>query len=517
MGRIGRVAIIGGGLSGLAAAYTCKAHGVAFTVFEPAHHMGGNMRTLRGLDLGMDNGRSRWVDLGVNDFSLTGYVEMVKVMEQLKVEHRALQDVASYSTIAGDGVPPAEIVTGYTLEKGWKTAASPAIEQGFEDFRKYCEAHIDELMRCEGDHVRYMTVAQFLEVSGLARNTDFVNLCLYPRIAGMYFTSRVPPGELPFRVILHYYYLQEGLGKPGHPDPMRRYWVNGVSSWTSALCAHLDPDFDGRSPTESMRPSTAASFRIDPAGYAVVTSRPSGGGGPETVEAFDAVVIARQAWDVMSCFETPQQAHPDLPGLLQKFRYSDDEVVVHTATSVMPPNVNAWSTYNLNIPRSYTPEHLGYTMTYWCNRHQNDPDNPEYNWQDSEFRQQSYLPNYFCTINPLKPLPSASILRPRGGSAIPGCSMFRFRHNIMDMAAYRAQEQLPNCQGHGGVWLVGGYTTGVGLQEECWVGAVDTAEVMLGSRPHFNAKYRHDARGAVRIPAYIRHLVHGARAAHGAG
>ena len=80
----------------------------------------------------------------------------------------------------------------------------------------------------------------------------------------------------------------------------------------------------------------------------------------------------------------------------------------------------------------------------------------------------------------------------------------------MTMDAFRAQEALPACQGHGGVWLVGGYTTGVGLQEECWVGAVDTAEVMLGLKPDFDSKYRHHLDGAARIPGYIGRLVHGA-------
>ena len=130
MKKIGKVAIIGGGLSGLAAAYACKQNGVAFTVFEDVHHMGGNMRTVRGIDIGLGEGRTRWVDLGVNDFSKTGYQELVKVMDSLNVQYRPLQDVASYSTIARDGTPTSEIETGFTIEKGWSTEASPEIEQG---------------------------------------------------------------------------------------------------------------------------------------------------------------------------------------------------------------------------------------------------------------------------------------------------------------------------------------------------------------------------------------------------
>lgn len=510
MSRIAKVAIIGGGLSGLAAAYVCKQNGIGFTVFEPVHHLGGNMRTVRGLDVGMGDGRTRWVDLGVNDFSRTGYVELVKVMDSLGVGYRPLQDVASYSSIRRDGMPVSEIETGYTIEKGWNTEASPDIERGFADFRRYCEDHLQELMYSDDPAFKYMTVAGFLKASGIGENTDFVDMCLYPRIVGMYFTSRVPPGDLPFRVILHYYYLQEGLGRKPQPDPERMYWVNGVRSWVEALCSQLDPSFDGTASTDALRVNTSASFRIEPSGKVVVSSWPTGGDGDKRTETFDAVVVARQAWDVMALFEEPSQAAPGLAGTLAQFTCSDDAVFVHTATGVLPPNANAWSTYNLGIPRSYAPGDIGYSMTYWCNRHQNDPDNPDYNWQDEQFRRQSYLPNYFCTLNPLVPLPDRSIILPPWKNGSGGnCTMFRFKHNIMTMAAYQAQENLPALQGHRGVWLVGGYTTGVGLQEECWIGAVDTVEVMLGIKPDFTSKYRHDVRGAARVPAYIRRLVHG--------
>lgn len=513
MKKIGKVAIIGGGLSGLAAAYACKQNGVAFTVFEDVHHMGGNMRTVRNLDIGLGDGRTRWVDLGVNDFSKTGYQELVKVMDSLNVQYRPLQDVASYSTIARDGIPTSEIETGFTIEKGWSTEASPEIEQGFLDFRRYCEEHLQELMDSDDPRYKYMTVAQFLETSGLARNTQFVERCLYPRIVGMYFTSKVPPGDLPFRVILHYYYLQEGLGRRPTPDPERMYWVDGVRSWVDALCAYLDPGFDGSTSTDALRVNTYAAFRVEPSGAVLVSSRSARS--PDAtplVESFDAVIVAKQAWDVLGRFEDPSQAAPGLADTLARFRFSEDQVVVHNATGVLPPNANAWSTYNLNIPRDYAPEHIGYTMTYWCNRHQNDPANPDYNWQNEEFRAQSYLPNFFCTLNPVNPLPDESIILPRGkrgSSSGGGCTMFSFKHNIMDMASYRAQESLPALQGHNGVWLVGGYATGVGLQEECWIGAVDTAEVMLGLKAGFTSKYRHEVRGVGRVPAYIRRLVHG--------
>ncbi len=507
---LGRVAIIGGGLSGLATAYVCKQHGVSFSVFEPVHHMGGNMRTVRGLDFGMADGRRRWVDLGVNDFSRTGYVELVKVMDALGVEYRPLQDRASYSSIDRRGLSAAEIETGFTLEKGWNTQASADIEQGFNDFRAYCEEYLQDLLFSDDPCFKYMTVGEFLQRSKLDQNPDFVLRCLFPRIVGMYFTSGVPPQDLPFRVILHYYYLQEGLGHKPTPDPERMYWVNGVRSWVDALCAYLDPGFDGNTATEALRVNTSARFRVEDDGRIAVTCWPTGSEHSSQVEHFDAVVVARQAWDVMTSFDDASQAAPGLAETLACFGWSDDKVFVHTASEAMPPSVNAWSTYNLNLPRSFAAEDLSYSMTYWCNRHQNDPENPELNWENPEFRSQGALPDFFCTLNPRTPLPDRSILLPPWGNADDGpCTMFRFKHNVMDMTAFMAQERLPALQGHQGVWLVGGYTIGVGLQEECWIGAVDTAQVMLGVKPTFTSKYLHMQSGRLSVPAYIRRLVSG--------
>lgn len=505
-----RVAVIGGGLSGLAVAHVCRQHGVDFSVFEPVHHMGGNMRTVRGLDLGMENGSRRWVDLGVNDFSHTGYVELVKVMDALGVRYRPLQDVASYSNINRRGLAPSEIETGFTIEKGWNTQASPDIEQGFADFRAYCEAHLQDLMFSDDPAFKYLTVGDFLKLSGLDKNTGFVQRCLFPRIVGMYFTSGVSPELLPFRVILHYYYLQEGLGRKPQPDPERMYWVNGVRSWVDALCAWLDPEFDGSVSTQALRVNTSARFCVESDGSIAVTSWPTGNESRCQVEHFDAVVVARQAWDVMAVFEDRSQAAPGLAETLACFGWSDDKVYVHTASDVMPANVNAWATYNLDLPASFLSQDLSYSMTYWCNRHQNDPENPDFNWENPEFRRNGFLPNFFCTLNPRQPLPDQSILLPPWGNADDGpCTMFRFKHNVMTMDAFKAQERLPGLQGHRGVWLVGGYTTGVGLQEECWIGAVDTAQVMLGLKPAFTSKYFQTGQGKSRVPAYIRRLVQG--------
>lgn len=493
------VAIIGGGLSGLAAAYELKKHGVDFKVFEAVHHIGGNMRTIRNLQVG---GISRWVDLGVNDFSKTGYKNLVRVLDELGVQYRPLQDESSFATI-DRRVPPDEAETGFTVDGRWKNPPSDAVREGIKQFKAFCEKHIDELLNDPRAKYKYMTVGQFVQWAGL--NDEFVHRYLYPRIAGMYFTSGVPPWELPVRVVIHYYYLQEGLGKPHRPDPQRMYWVNGTRSWVDALCTALDPDYAADASTRLLTHTYAKVWLRDDGRVDVHYSR----NGEDIRETFDALVMARQAWDVMGHFIDPAQAPDGLAATLGRFGASTDDVVVHTSPNVLPQNVNTWRTYNIAIPPSYAAGDLGYTITYSCNRHQNDAANPEYNCESARFRERCHMPQYFLTVNPVNAIPEGSRLLPRPGKRAANCTMFSFRHNVMDMRSFRAQQdELPRFQGLRNIWYVGGYTIGVGLQEECWVGAVDTVRGIIDPGHEPESRYRHTARG-LEPPRYIHDLIFG--------
>jgi len=490
--KVRNVAIIGGGLSGLACAYHFKQRRVGFKLFEPVHHMGGNMRTWRGLEF---DGVKRWVDLGVNDFSKTGYVNLVRVMKRLGVKYKPLEDSSSYSTIQA-GVAPDKVKTGYTVDNAWEIPPSKAIQEGIIKFREFCEKHIKQLLDDPSPTYKYMTVGQFLDWAKL--NEEFVCDNFFPRILGMYFTGGVPPRDLPIRMIIHYYYLQEGLGRKPAPNPERQYWVDGCRSFVKALCDYADP---GKKKGVLLNDADPT-FTTRADGHIDVTCN-------GTTETFDALVMARQAWQVMDHFATPSQAPAGLADTLGRFTFSSDQTVVHTATSVLPPDVNAWGTYNLNIPPTYDQENLGYTMTYWCNRHQNDPKNPKYNWRNRKFRATNFSPDYFNTINPKNPIPDAAILAPKPDSMAAGCGMFQFNHNVMNMDAFKAQEAMDAFQGKANIWYVGGYTIGAGLQEECWNGAIEAAKKVLDHRHVDASRYRLLKDGRWAMPEYMQHLMFG--------
>ncbi|MGB1110329.1 MAG: NAD(P)-binding protein, partial [Gammaproteobacteria bacterium] len=250
------VAIIGGGVSALSVAYHLKKMGHGFTIFEKAHHIGGNARTIP-LRVA---GRNRWVDLGVNDFNYKTYRHLVQVFNELGVEYRRLEDTTSYADIGEPPEPGRILETGYTMDGQWKTEMPPVIRQGLEAFQRASVAYFKDPAAYQDD-----TVEVFAAKFNLS--PEFLQMNLYARISGMYFAGDSDPSQMPIRMVMHYYNIQEGLGQDANPDPIRMYWVGGTRQWIVKLAEHLQ-----KGETNNIRTRTQATFESLPDGRAVVYS-----------------------------------------------------------------------------------------------------------------------------------------------------------------------------------------------------------------------------------------------------
>ena len=60
-----KIAIIGGGVSGLSLAHFLHSKNIDFILFERERRLGGNAHTRRVIH----NNKKKWVDLAVNDFN----------------------------------------------------------------------------------------------------------------------------------------------------------------------------------------------------------------------------------------------------------------------------------------------------------------------------------------------------------------------------------------------------------------------------------------------------------------
>ncbi|MBF0194206.1 MAG: FAD-dependent oxidoreductase [Magnetococcales bacterium] len=491
------VAIIGGGISGLATAFYLKKMGYTFKIFEPMHHLGGNART-KSLDI---CGEKRWYEIGVNDFNANTYTNLVSVFKELGVKSEPLWDTSAYANILKEDGSKKVAQSGYTIDatRDWGNSASADILAGDALFHKKASEFLENI------HIyKDMTMEQFVAWAGLKE--DFVNNNLYPRIIGMFYTNGVPPAELPMRMIISYYLLQEGVGQGqslSHVD--RRYFVGGVTTWIDTLSDFL---IDGAQ-EQLVFTHTTATFIINSNKTFDVTYKVKKD--PPTTQTFDAVVIAMHAKDVAATFGNYKQDIPsELQNIFPRFRYSTNDVVIHSDSSLMPPDNNAWRTYNINIPTdlNYTnPENLKYFITYYANQHQNTRKNPDYNCQNTTFNNLCVEPHYFITVNDRGKVSDGAKIapNPKNNTGCPG--MYRFYHNIFDTDAMLAQGQLVKYQGVNNIHFVGGYTKGSGLHEECWLSGWAAAKKIADPSFKDPNVYDFTKKGVAALPLYMRNMI----------
>ena len=297
---IAKIAVIGGGVAGMSAAWHLYYLGFDVKVFEKAGHIGGNARTI---DVVVGD-ETRWVDLGVNDFNSGTYVCLVRVLDELGVKYRPIEDTACFYTLDGSLM--------YTSDWRSNTAAPEAIKRDAVRFR----LEAPEVLTSPG--YRYASVKDY--VTEKRYSHEFVHYYLYPRINGMYFADWQGAGNMPIWPVMKYYSLQEGMDRHEAPRAKRMYFENGSRQWITKLYNAAKAKF-------RIVLNAEASVRADAKGVTVCAQG--------KIERFDKVVLAQQAQDALRCMKaglTPELAH-----FLSSFKYRADEVVAHTYYGVLPP------------------------------------------------------------------------------------------------------------------------------------------------------------------------------------
>jgi predicted NAD/FAD-binding protein len=484
------IAIIGGGIGGLAVAYniastwpSSKGPPPTITVYEASNRFGGNGDTVT-FDLGyfptIPNPISftRWADLGVNDFNKTAYTNIVEVMNTIGYTGYApLEDTTSYYTLDGSIalVDGEGLVTLNTMmPEPLSDAVTAFMTQAAQDATNPAYANY--------------TIRQYIEtvfVNNPAYDGRLGPQIIYPRVNGMYFTDEMAPSELPLTSVMHYYAIQEGAG--GAPAE-RMYFVGGASSWIEALTSYMRSTMNINLVT-----NFAAQLQYVGNAWQLYNSPPGVAptGAPVTPNP-DVVVVATHADDAAKIITGGVPA--EVISCLSRVRYLNGMAVAHTFAGMMPPDANAWTTYNILIHQEAT--YLKpYTISYSCNRHQNDGANPEY----ASFGG----PQFFVTLNPPVPIPSQYVLTDKttGKPAIAN-----LRHNVFDFACQAAQTEIVGYQGNNNLYFAGGWTCGAGLHEECWIqGQKIAAQIVTGTST--NDHVYDLRRGEAYAPAYLRRLL----------
>lgn len=403
-----RLAIIGGGVSGLSSAYYLLRQAregdrpLHIDLYERKATFGGNADTVV-VDLGdyidgegAPHAYLRWADLGVNDVNLATYVKLKAIMQEIGYldKMKPLQDTTSYFNRTGtlaltddsalrNGVSDPAFNLSHAdngllaplikvvHRSAMNLLASITSHYTVGHFFNACLAQPATMLAKAAAQLRILVAWNDPQLP--ARLAQVRDAIYYPRIAAMYFTDERGPASLPLQSPFEYFRLQEGDSGGITPvPPDRRYFEHGAQKWLEALAAYL---------VAQSSELVTISIRTDiTVGTQVRDGRVVAFGRDHAPLDYALCVLATHADDALGVlnFDTGMSDWGRKIGaVLSQVRYTRGYAVCHTYAGLMPENRNIWRTYNV-LQREPGERSFPYRMSYVENLHQNDHANPPY-------------------------------------------------------------------------------------------------------------------------------------------
>lgn len=410
-----RVAIIGGGISGLAAAYLLSPHH-AVTLFEAAPRLGGHARTV----LAGQNG-DQSVDTGFIVFNYANYPHLTRMFQDLDVP------VARSDMSFGASINNGKIEYGLkdlrALTAQKRNLLRPGFARMMRDILRF-NAKAEGLVSDDS-----ATIGELMDE--LALGAWFQQYYLMPLCGAIWST---PPSEIrsfPARALVQFFRNHALLSTSGQ----HQWWT--VDGGSVEYVRRLEHYLRGRG--VAIRTSSAVQS-VSRNGH---QSEVNDGGGQS--ETFDQVIFACHSDQALHLLAQPTaQEHAALSAI----RFQDNQMVLHRDANQMPKRRSVWSSwvYKANTDKPETA--IG--VTYWMNRLQNIPEHDP----------------VFVSLNPSETIHDHLIYDQK-----------TFRHPVFDVAALAAQKQLTEIQGQNNTWFAGAYTRH-GFHEDGFASAVRIARLM---------------------------------------
>lgn len=411
-----KIAVIGTGISGLAAAWLlAQRHDV--TVYEADARVGGHSNTVE-VEAG---GRRIAVDTGFIVFNEPCYPNLTALFAELGVATAATSMSFAVSLDSGRFEYCADDLARFLAQPSnlfrrrfWSMTA--------DIWRFYREAPRDlpEL----GDE----TLEDYLERRGYGR--AFRDDHLYPMAAAVWSTPAAEIGRYPAASFIRFCENHGLLRLVG-----RLKWrtvVGGSCEYVQRLTASFADRILVSTPVKALVRHARGLDVID------------GRGGRRT---FDQVVVATHADQALALLADPSAEERQL---LSAFRYTQNSAWLHSDPTLMPRRRGAWGSWNYLSNGRGDERRL--SVSYWMNR----------------LQPLGKAPDLFVTLNPL--------VEPRPETVH---ANFVYDHPTFDAEANKAQRELWSLQGVNRTWFCGAHF-GAGFHEDGLQAGLAVAEELGG-------------------------------------
>ncbi|CAM0907847.1 unnamed protein product [Alopecurus aequalis] len=430
-----RVAVVGGGVSGLAAAHELLATsggGVRVTLYEEEDRLGGHARTVPVID-----GATGCVqlDLGFMTFNQATYPHMMDWLEGLGVEMERSDMSFSVSAQTDRG--------GRGCEWGNGNGISSLLAQKANIMKPSFWRMICEILKFKKDALTYLedhehnpdldrneTLGQFIQSHGYS--LSFQEAYLIPVCAGSWSCPSQGVLSLSAFVVLSFLRNHDLLQLFRHSQlptvkARSQSYVNKVKGELESMGCRVKT---------SCRVKSVSSF--DGAGFRILENDGS-------EETYDSVILGVHAPNALKVLGA--EATHDQLKILGACQYVHRDTYLHCDRNLMPRNPSAWSAANFLGNTS-----SGFSVTYWLNHIQ---------------KIESVRP-FLVTINP-PCVPDHVLLK--WSTSLP----------VPSMAAVKAYLQFDQIQGKRGIWFCGAYQ-GHGFHEDGLKSGKAAAQGLLGKK-----------------------------------
>ena len=411
-----KIAVIGGGISGLGAAYFLS-NTYQVTLFEAENRLGGHARTV----FAGKNGNQA-VDTGFIVFNYPNYPELSQLFSELNVP--IAESNMSFGASLKDGTVEYALRNFDAIFAQRKNVLNPRFVKMVWDINRF---NTIGLTVADDES---LTIGQFLQ--RLKTGDWFRDYYLLPLSGAIWSTPTEKILDFPAYAMLQFFKNHALLSRSGQHQ---WYTVKGGSrEYVNRLENVL-----AQKQVEIRVKTPVASVTRHQTGVVVKTYSCE----PQT---FDEVVFATHSDDTLSLLSDPSKFEQRNLGSI---KYQNNDVVLHSDVTVMPKLHKCWSSWVYTERKDKNTDKID--LTYWMNSLQPIPlDDP-----------------LFVTLNSTHNIDQNKIY-----------DQVTMRHPVYDVGVLNAQKDISLNNGHNRTWFSGAWIKN-GFHEDGLSSGLDVARGIL--------------------------------------
>ncbi|WP_027995385.1 NAD(P)/FAD-dependent oxidoreductase [Simplicispira psychrophila] len=425
-----KIAVIGSGISGLAAAHRLRGQ-ARVTVFEAGSYFGGHTHTV---DVSLPDASGQVVTHGVDTgflvFNERTYPGLIALLAELGVP-TVRSDMSFSVQASGAGIWGAQALewsgssvrTVFAQKRNLLRPRFWGMLQELLRFNRLCTA----LAEAGEDAALHQPLGDFLDQHRFG--AAFRDWYFLPMLGCIWSCPTDQMLRFPVATMIRFCHNHGLMQVSDRPQ-----WftvAGGARQYVHHLLQGVD---DARLSTPVQRiVRDAAGVHIYSAGQ---------------VERFDAVVLAVHSDQALRLLAQPTAQEGRV---LDAIRYQPNRAVLHTDARVLPRRRSAWAAWNYERAASTQSGAARVCLHYWINRLQPLP----------------FAQPVIVSLNPARALDPAQVL-----------AEFDYEHPLFDRGAIAAQAQVAQLQGVQDTWFCGAWT-GYGFHEDGLQSGYRAADLLL--------------------------------------